>query len=95
MKFIIGTKIYDTKTSEEIIKFRRKYPSMLISGHTFYSTRDTTLYRSKNNIWFTVCECDYERLEIYEETDDSVKKLFTDLVKIDLYEKYFEKLEEA
>lgn len=95
MTFIIEDKIYNTETSEKVIKYRKPYPVELIIGGTIYIKHETILYRTKKGNWFSVKKGDYDTYTAYQETEESVKKLLEQLNAIDVYNKYFEQLEEA
>ncbi|APC41543.1 hypothetical protein [Clostridium estertheticum] len=95
MKFIIDGKIYDTEKAETIIKYETSYPIKILTGHTIYVRRPTTLYKTKKGNWFSVNIGDFEQHNFNKENEISVKRLFTELNKIKLYTKYFEELDEA
>lgn len=101
MKFIIEDKIYDTEKAEEIFKYRQKcwkeckYP-FFGENFNFSEWKSVTLYRTSKGKWFIVRKNKYDKeIEGIVQTDEEVKKTFSQLNKIDLYNRYFSKLEEA
>lgn len=95
-KFIMNEKVYDTETSEKVIEYLKYYPlESKILGRTMYIKRSTALYKTKKGAWFSVSEHDGNKLEAHREDEITVKKVFTDLNRVELFNKYFDKLEEA
>ncbi|HAT4309077.1 TPA: hypothetical protein I9080_002921 [Clostridium perfringens] len=82
MKFIIGDKLFDTQKAEIVCEFETKRS---------YSWVDATLYKTKKNNWFIVDE----DLKCSSITESKARELLRGLNNVELYEKYFGKLEEA
>ncbi|HII4398247.1 TPA: hypothetical protein ACY4Q9_002901 [Clostridium perfringens] len=84
MQFIIGDKLFDTKKAELVCEFKtiRHFNGVWL---------DQTLYKTKKNNWFIVDE-DSKCSSIIE---SRARELLRELNNVELYEKYFEKLEEA
>lgn len=101
MKFIIEDKIYHTEKSEEIFKYKQKvwqeyYNPFIGKKFSIAKWKDVILYHTFKGNWFIVSENEYhEEIECIVQTDEDVKKTFSELNKVDLYNKYFGTLEEA
>lgn len=90
MKFIVENKVFDTEKAEVICEFKERKP--LIWNKSFSTWEDATLYRTNKGNWFSVIE----RLkECTQLNNTQVEELLKGLDEVELYEKYFEKLEEA
>ena len=93
MKFIIGDKIFNTENAEKVIDYKKSYKDPVFSFMKYF--RDTTLYKTKKGNFFSVSKCDYEKCQAEEETIESARDIIKSLNAIDIYLKYFEKLDEA
>ncbi|WP_415347979.1 hypothetical protein [Clostridium perfringens] len=84
MQFIIGDKLFDTKKAELVCEFKtiRHFGGRWI---------ESTLYKTKKNNWFIVDD-DSKCSSIIE---SRARELLRELNNVELYEKYFGKLEEA
>lgn len=88
MQFIIDNKIFDTDKAEVICKFKEAKP--LWWNKAFYVWKEAILYKTNKGNWFSVCEEKCTPLN-----NEQVEELLKELNYIELYEKYFKKLEEA
>ncbi|MDF2800834.1 MAG: hypothetical protein K0S61_737 [Anaerocolumna sp.] len=95
MIFILDNKKYDTEKSEEIYKFRRKYPRGTLFNMPMYYLDSMVLYRTQKGNWFSVRETESQKFIAYMETDGSVKEIFSNLNEVELIEKYFGNIDEA
>ncbi|HAT4314145.1 Uncharacterised protein [Clostridium perfringens] len=84
MRFIIGDKVFDTNKAEVVCKFKT-------IKHFGGRWIEETLYKTKKNNWFIVDE-DSKCSSI---TESRARVLLRELNNVELYEKYFGKLEEA
>lgn len=84
MRFIIGDKVFDTNKAEVVCKFKT-------IKHFGGRCIEETLYKTKKNNWFIVDE-DSKCSSIIE---SRARVLLRELNNVELYEKYFGKLEEA
>lgn len=84
MQFIIGDKLFDTEKAELVCEFKtiRHFGGCWINQ---------TLYKTKKNNWFIVGK-DSKYSSI---TESRARELLRELNNVELYEKYFGKLEEA
>ncbi|EOU1917652.1 hypothetical protein E6V23_07650 [Clostridium perfringens] len=84
MQFIIGDKLFDTEKAEFICEFKtiRHFKGVWL---------DQTLYKTKQNNWFIVGK----NLKCSSITEIKARELLRELNNVELYEKYFGKLEEA
>lgn len=90
MKFIVENKVFDTEKAEVICEFKER--KQLIWNKSFSTWEYVTLYRTNKGNWFSVIE----RLkECTQLNNIQVEELLKGLDEVELYEKYFEKLEEA
>ena len=85
MKFIVNRKIFDTDKAEFIVSYIRGMGLVTIP-------QSIDLYKTQSGKWFEVYVNDLRCKEI--KTED-VENIFLRLNNIELYEKYFGKLEEA
>lgn len=90
MRFIVENKIFDTDKAEIICKFRQSRPLWWTKSVSTWE--DATLYKTNKGNWFSVIE----RLkECTPLNNAQVEELLKGLDAVELYEKYFKKLEEA
>jgi hypothetical protein len=94
MIFVIQNKKYNTETSEKILEFGKIYKEKTVVGELPFN-RETVLYRTVKGNWFTVAKGDFNRHTAYKENDESVKEILKSSNSVDIYQKYFEELEEA
>jgi len=92
MKFIVKDKVYDTEKAEKIIEYQKKFKDKFIGFH-FY--RQTILYKTDKNNWFSVSDTDYKKHIINENTISEAKEILININAINSYEKYFGVLIEA
>ncbi len=85
MKFIVNRKIFDTDKAEFIVSYVRGMGLVTIP-----STID--LYKTQSGKWI---EVDTNDLRCKEIKTEDVENIFLTLNKVELYEKYFGKLEEV
>lgn len=84
MRFIVNRKIFDTNKAKLIVSYSRK--ELLASV-----PKNIDLYRTQSGKWL---EVDVKNLRCEEKKDEDVENIFLRLSDIELYEKYFGKLEE-
>lgn len=84
MKFIVNRKIFDTDKSELVCRYTD------FSNQSDY--KEIELYITKKGSWYKLYT---QSLICKNVSEDDVKQIFEDLDDIELYEKYFGKLEEA
>ena len=94
MRFIVGNKLYDTEKSEKILNYATIFKYKTAFGNSSVQ-KPTTLYKTEKDNWFNIISINESKQEIKTLNLNDVKKIFLDLNKIELYEKYFDKLEEA
>ena len=84
MQFIIGDKLFDTEKAELVCEFKtiRHFNGVWL---------DQTLYKTKKNNCFVVGK----DLKCSSITEIKARELLRELNNVELYEKYFGKLEEA
>lgn len=85
MKFIVNRKIFDTDKAELIVSYTRGMGLVTIPS-------SIDLYKTQSGKWIEVYTNDSRCKEI--KTED-VENIFLTLNKVELYEKYFGKLEEV
>ena len=85
MKFIFNRKIFDTDKAKFIVSYTRGMGLVTIP-------QSIDLYKTQSGKWIEVYVNDLRCKEI--KTED-VENIFLRLNKVELYEKYFGKLEEA
>ncbi|HAT4343477.1 TPA: hypothetical protein I9085_002447 [Clostridium perfringens] len=88
MQFIIGDKLFDTEKAEIVCKFKEARP--LWWNKSISTWEDATLYKTNKGNWFSVCKEKCTSLN-----NEQVKHLLKGLNVVEIYEKYFGKLEEA
>lgn len=96
-KYIINDKIYDTEKAENVFEYKRKEngAEMLFRpGYYWIEQHECKLYRTNNGNWFEVSEYN-GRSKAHITTISDVKQIFKHLNEVELYNKYFEELEEA
>ncbi len=84
MRFIVNRKIFDTNKAKLIVSYSRK-------GFLASVPQNIDLYRTQSGKWL---EVDVKNLRCEEKKDEDVENIFLRLSNIELYEKYFGKLEE-
>lgn len=85
MKFIVDKKIFDTDKAEFIVSYEKK-------GFLISAPKSIDLYKTQSGKWI---EVDVNNLECEELKKEDVENVFFRLNNIELYEKYFGKLEEV
>jgi len=93
MTFIIDKKTYDTDKAELVLEYYESYPMALMP--TLRIEKITKLFRTTKGNWFSVRKGDYDRYYAEKQTSENVQNIFSRKGKIELYNKYFDALEEA
>lgn len=94
MVFIINRKTYDTEKAEKILEFKRKWYFDSAFGQLGI-WKSTTLYRTQKGNWFITSKGDWDIDVVDTLMEEDVKRMLSNCNEVDLYNKYFDTLEEA
>lgn len=97
MKFIIKGKVYDTEKAKCICEFKKpidKVLKMFGMESTITNYQPAKLYKTKKGAWFSVVDLG-DRSRLILEDEKLAKSIISSKHDVELYDKYFDDLEEA
>ena len=81
-----------TDSSEHIIDYKNKWVVCTIAG-TILLEAITQLYRTEKGDWFSIARGDLNQYLVEKEKEETVENILNRYMKIELYNKYFGKVE--